>query len=419
MDGVQMWLFLSDNANLRILSQTCALHESLALHKLQTHTLPLRMCRRTVHVQTTLTSQTNTKRTKSTAVLLGSMYLETEFVRSSSWLQQSRTTKTWTEQGRENGSVKTDLCKDNRGDEDLQSLWPASSDVSPGNLLLLHCGHCLWDWTFPHGSRKQQTNVCTNQHHARVRTLSACHPVYRPARRSRVLKMRMCVYTPVGCSGSLSAVETCNKDKRHKNTIVVGAHLTSHPANLNRVYTCSPHLRTLWIVVLESFNAGHQICLGNGFHRACPSIFAWHSLIDSAWMKIRASLVIFGLLASFCLVSRRTQERSPFHPCELSGIDRARLHGPICFPQQLSSVHDHGRLRSSWEPQLLPFHLNFYRFHQPCLLPWRNTLLPPKHWFLGKDRWSPPSPYHVATTYPCGQPGSPSFASHWRCCHAD
>ena len=24
------------------------------------------------------------------------------------------------------------------------------------------------------------------------------------------------------------------------------------------------------------------------------------------------------------------------------------------------------------------------------------------------------SPYHVATTYPCGQPGSPSFATHWR-----
>ena len=28
--------------------------------------------------------------------------------------------------------------------------------------------------------------------------------------------------------------------------------------------------------------------------------------------------------------------------------------GPIRFPQHLFSVHDHGRLRSSWEPQLLP-----------------------------------------------------------------
>ena len=54
------------------LSQSCALHsQSLALHKLQTHTLPLWMCKRTVHVQTTLIK-------KSTDVLLVSMYLETE-----------------------------------------------------------------------------------------------------------------------------------------------------------------------------------------------------------------------------------------------------------------------------------------------------------------------------------------------------
>ena len=48
-----------------------------------------------------------------------------------------------------------------RGEGDLRSLWPASSENVLVNLLLLHCGHCLWDWTFPHGSRKQQTNVCT------------------------------------------------------------------------------------------------------------------------------------------------------------------------------------------------------------------------------------------------------------------
>ena len=48
------------------------------------------------------------------------------------------------------------------GTGDLQSLWPASSENVLVNLLLLHCGHCLWDWTFPHGSRKQQTNVCTD-----------------------------------------------------------------------------------------------------------------------------------------------------------------------------------------------------------------------------------------------------------------
>ena len=36
----------------------------------------------------------------------------------------------------------------NRGDGDLQSLWPASSEKVLANQLLLHCGHCLWDWTF-------------------------------------------------------------------------------------------------------------------------------------------------------------------------------------------------------------------------------------------------------------------------------
>ena len=41
------------------------------------------------------------------------------------------------------------------GDGDLQSLWPASSENVLVNLLLRRCGHCLWDWTFPHGSRKQ------------------------------------------------------------------------------------------------------------------------------------------------------------------------------------------------------------------------------------------------------------------------
>ena len=35
-----------------------------------------------------------------------------------------------------------------------------------------------------------------------------------------------------------------------------------------------------------------------------------------------------------------------------------------------------------------PFHVNCDRFHQPCVLPWRNPELPPKHgWLLGRDRW--------------------------------
>ena len=54
---------------------------------------------------------------------------------------------------------------------------------------------------------------------------------------------------------------------------------------------CTPVRRT-WELFKSScwkpFNAGHQICLGNGFPRACPSVFAWHSLIDSVKKKIRA-----------------------------------------------------------------------------------------------------------------------------------
>ena len=47
-----------------------------------------------------------------------------------------------------------------------------------------------------------------------------------------------------------------------------------------------------------------------------------------------------------------------------------------------------------------PPHLNFDRFHQPCLLPWRVSLLPPIHgWLLGRDRGLS-SPYHVAATCP-------------------
>ena len=66
--------------------------------------------------------------------------------------------------------------------------------------------------------------------------------------------------------------------------------------------------------------------------------------------------------------------------------------------------------RQTREPTVLsrlscrPPHLNVDRFHQPCLFPYAH--------FWG--RWGLSSPYHVAATYPCGQPGSSSFASHWR-----
>ena len=129
------------------------------------------------------------------------------------------------------------------------------------------------------------------------------------------------------------------------------------------------------------------------------------------------------LQSLFCSVSRRTQGRSPVHPC---AIFCDQLHGPIRFPQHLCSVHDHGRQRSDrgpdctlsrlraeeydWpmtqsiatpetssrtihpgpplepgvcqhtrEPTVLsrvscrPFHLNIDRLHQPCQLPWRTS----------------------------------------------
>ena len=193
------------------------------------------------------------------------------------------------------------------------------------------------------------------------------------------------------------------------------------------------------------------------------------------------ALVIFGLLASFWSVSRRTQERSPFHPKQtlFCGVTFLRAHPlpttpfqcprsrtaplgwgaaapfltlrwPDCTLSRLRAEEydrsvtqsiatdphprsDAGRPPEPWvchhtrEPTVLsrvscrPSHLNVDRFHQPCLLPWRNSLLPPKHgWLLGRDRWGlSVSPNNVATTYPCGLPGSPSFATHWRYCHAD
>ena len=128
--------------------------------------------------------------------------------------------------------------------------------------------------------------------------------------------------------------------------------------------------------------------------------------------------------------------RSPDSTASLLTI---RFNGPTRFPQHLFTAHDHGRLRSkqgatyactwslpkpdctsavstqeydrpvsdpgarlpglhlrlsrrslrpwmchhTWEPTVLsrvscrPVSLNLDRFNQPCLLPWRNPLLPP------------------------------------------
>ena len=56
-----------------------------------------------------------------------------------------------------------------------------------------------------------------------------------------------------------------------------------------------------------------------------------------------------------------------------------------------------------------PPHLNVDRFHQPCLLPGRTSK-------IGED-CRPRTTWRPLTLF--GQPGSPSFATHWRYCHAD
>ena len=61
-----------------------------------------------------------------------------------------------------------------------------------------------------------------------------------------------------------------------------------------------------------------------------------------------------------------------------------------------------------------PPHLNFDRFHQPCLSPWRTHGCCAR---IGED-CRPRTTWRPLTVF--GQPvGSPSFATHWRYCHAD
>ena len=91
---------------------------------------------------------------------------------------------------------------------DLQSLW--SANVLVNLLLLLHSGHCQWDWT------STWLEQATDQRLYRLteRNNSVCEVlqrVYRPAGCSHMLETRTCVYTSVGHSGSLN--ETCNKDE--------------------------------------------------------------------------------------------------------------------------------------------------------------------------------------------------------------
>ena len=80
-----------------------------------------------------------------------------------------------------------------------------------------------------------------------------------------------------------------------------------------------------------------------------------------------------------------------------------------------------GRLLEPWvcrhtrEPTVLSrvstaLSLNSDRSHQPCPLPWRTlTATETRLAWAGRDRWGLSSPYYVATTSPCGQPGTSSL----------
>ena len=119
------------------------------------------------------------------------------------------------------------------------------------NLLLLHCGHCLWDWTSPHGSRKEQTNVCTDQHHETILVVMFCS-VFSAPPGAHICSKCACVFTPpVGYSGSLSTVnENCNKTKDTVQKKYCRCTSYKSLAHLNRVHTCSPHLRRPLVVIV-------------------------------------------------------------------------------------------------------------------------------------------------------------------------
>ena len=72
----------------------------------------------------------------------------------------------------------------------------------------------------------------------------------------------------------------------------------------------------------------------------------------SRWMFSVPALVFFGLLPALT-VRFRDASRSDHRSIRVRSY-HDQLHGPIRFPQQLFSVHDHGRQRSDRGPQHLP-----------------------------------------------------------------
>ena len=116
----------------------------------------------------------------------------------------------------------------------------------------------------------------------------------------------------------------------------------------------------------------------------------------------------------------------------IAGIDRAHLTGPplpaapfqctrsrapgarLPFAKALS-VSPHSGADGLAHGWAVAQPLNFDRFHQPCLLPYALAATE-NGWLWGRDKRGLSSPFHVATTYPCGQPGLPLRlgASNWR-----
>ena len=76
--------------------------------------------------------------------------------------------------------------------------------------------------------------------------------------------------------------------------------------------------------------------------------------LSSLSLLFGKSLVILGLPAGFSGTVSQAHPRAITFPPRGRLLHGVTFLGPIRFWQHLFSVHDHGRLRSSWEPQLWP-----------------------------------------------------------------
>ena len=175
---------------------------------------------------------------------------------------------------------------------------------------------------------------------------------------------------------------------------------------------------------------------------------------------------LFRLWSSLAHPSVRGAPRATTFPpvCAFRQLPRRLVHGPYTRPQHLFSVHDHGRLRSAiqcWDRYTLSIRrpdsrlsrlvafsgeenerpvtqsiatpnqssrtISTHGSRRSCPgwaaahLTWMLTVFTSVACYLDafQDKWGLSSPYHVATTYPCGQPGLPSVRLTGGTCHAD